>query len=360
MSYDSAIKVINEKRKLFTSILKQWKADEGKQLNSIKLKIRAKIDKLYSISKELKELSNGELKYEELHKAMMGKNGELKQVINESIKPLKDVMFAFFKDSVKLSDLGSIEYLRSTEPKLAHGSPLKEIAENNNERVSAINIRKIQRKGELEDIVTEGELIKQSTEMRQGNKVSEENVDPNTLMYPETSRGKNSYFGITEYNQARYKVPAAKHKKTKISMKTSHTLNKASDLVSSGYLTTSRYTASRKVLNLIRKEEDKENIDKGKCIRKGDKTVEDIRNTNNISATGNRINNHKEIIQRPINSSCRRAYMSKYSTDNPKQIILQQKQAKENLARIQIKDKMSRGAKVAKRKYINRKRTTSL
>jgi len=119
MAYDSAIKIINEKRKQFTEILKQRLVDEKRQVELVKSKITKKIERLSEAIKPLKEASTKleHIPYEELYQILLQKNAEFKQIVEESIRSIPESVFACFKDSLKLSDLGSIQYFKAAEIK---------------------------------------------------------------------------------------------------------------------------------------------------------------------------------------------------------------------------------------------------
>eukprot|EP00826_Nyctotherus_ovalis_P040188 TRINITY_DN3928_c0_g3_i2.p1 TRINITY_DN3928_c0_g3~~TRINITY_DN3928_c0_g3_i2.p1 ORF type:complete len:374 (-),score=101.34 TRINITY_DN3928_c0_g3_i2:125-1246(-) len=119
MAYDSAIKVINEKRKYFTELLKQTVTDERKRIDSAKLKLHKKLEKLNESVKELKEVEKRfkEISYEELHNILVHKNSELKEIASAPARALPDIVHACFKDTLKLTDLGSIQYFKASELK---------------------------------------------------------------------------------------------------------------------------------------------------------------------------------------------------------------------------------------------------
>eukprot|EP00826_Nyctotherus_ovalis_P034643 TRINITY_DN2903_c0_g4_i1.p2 TRINITY_DN2903_c0_g4~~TRINITY_DN2903_c0_g4_i1.p2 ORF type:complete len:369 (-),score=128.84 TRINITY_DN2903_c0_g4_i1:196-1302(-) len=119
MAYDSAIKIINEKRKQFTEILRQRLVDEKRQVDSVKGKISKKIERLSEAMKPLKEAvaKLDQIPYEELYQILLQKNAEFKQIVEESIRSVPETVYACFKDSLKLSDLGSIQYFKAAEMK---------------------------------------------------------------------------------------------------------------------------------------------------------------------------------------------------------------------------------------------------
>lgn len=357
MTYDNAIKIINEKRRLFTGVLNQWIADEERQISTAKTKVKGKIDRLQSVAKDLKHLFGrlNLLKYEELHKAMQEKRDELNSAISEPVASPQDLVYAYFKDSVKLNDLGSVQYLKGNDLKRSpshrptHTNPLKEILENkeNISRAFDTTAQKIHKKKTMQE---ESGVIGGGAEIPRGDytKANEENLQPSRFFYPQTSRGKSSYFGVTECRAGHYKA-TGKRRKAKISTKT-HALSKASELAISGCASTSRYATNRNALAELRKEQ--ESSLKKKL--RGDRTAEvvDLRSANNVSAANSRACRYKEAAKRPISSSCRRAYMSKYSSDNARFMISQQKQAKGNLVRFQVSEKTDSGPHISKRKHV--------
>lgn len=119
MAYDSAIKIINEKRKQFTEILRQRLVDEKRQVDSVKGKVSKKIERLSEAMKPLKEAvaKLDQIPYEELYQILLQKNAEFKQIVEESIRSIPETVYACFKDSLKLSDLGSIQYFKAAEMK---------------------------------------------------------------------------------------------------------------------------------------------------------------------------------------------------------------------------------------------------
>ena len=254
MSYDSAIKIINEKRKHFTELLKQSLSEEKRRLDSEKSKIYKRLEKLSESMKPLKECATNldRMQYEELYKILVQKNSDLKQIADVQLKGVPDLVYACFRDSIKLSDLGSIQYLKSADTKdfiiskNKTNSPGKECdrrekcnsINKNNNRASDLDTGKTHRKEKksnrndktcTEEIVQNNECKPMNPPVN-ASKPKEDGQKINESLYPQTSRGKNNYFAISSYHPPnRAKATPSKHKNPKVATNSSHTSAKAPD-----------------------------------------------------------------------------------------------------------------------------------
>jgi len=295
MAYDSAIKIINEKRKQFTEILKQSLTEEKRRIDAEKSKTYKKIEKFTEGCKALKESSQkiDTIPYEDLYKLMLQKNAEFKQLgETNNIKPPPEVVYACFKDSIKLSDLGSIQYLKSNEvkdfptskpkPNINNAnSPQKDFLDRREKcnsiqkgnRASDLDTSKTQRKEKKSRIdKTCVDAIMDHNEPIKNNASNKEEGNPqpkiNESLYPQTSRGKNNYFAISAYHPpARSKATPSKHKNPKLTNNSSHTSTKAPDTLTpkpakEASETMIKYGTSNLagISRLVKKELEKENV----------------------------------------------------------------------------------------------------
>ncbi len=247
MSYDSAIKIINERRKHFTEVLKRSLTEEKRRLDFDKSRVCKRIEKLTESMKPLKECSANveRVHYEELYKTLLQKNADLKQIVEGSLKGVPDVIYACFKDSIKLSDLGSIQYLKGADTRdFAPGrdraaSPPKDCSDRREKcnsinkcsnRASDLNTSKTHRKEKGSASKAGAETVPQNSVPPQPVKPKEDSKKINESLYPQTSRGKNNYFAISSYHPpARSKATPSKHKNPKVSTNSSHTSTKPPD-----------------------------------------------------------------------------------------------------------------------------------
>eukprot|EP01022_Parablepharisma_sp_SALTPOND_P013084 TRINITY_DN1723_c0_g1_i1.p1 TRINITY_DN1723_c0_g1~~TRINITY_DN1723_c0_g1_i1.p1 ORF type:complete len:775 (+),score=49.80 TRINITY_DN1723_c0_g1_i1:5746-8070(+) len=299
MAYDSAIKIINEKRKQFTEILKQSVTDEKRRLDAEKSKLYKKIDKLNEAMKPLKDYTNklDHIPYEELYKVLLQKNSEFKQISDGPVKSIPEVVYACFKDTVKLSDLGSIQYLKGSEVKdfpiskvKSGNSPSKDgldrrekcnSIQKGHSRLSDLDTSKTHRRERkanridktcVDAIAAQNELSKVGIRKEDGQQQK-----INESLYPQTSRGKNNYFAISAYQPpSRSKATPSKHKNPKLTTNSSHTSTKAPDSLTpkpakEASETMIKYGTSNLtgISRLAKKEFEKENLVKDSEPRNG-------------------------------------------------------------------------------------------
>ena len=115
MAFDGIIALMNEKRRMHTDQIKQSLTDNKKIIEREKQNAYSKMEKLTKMIEELKQfaLVMPSRFYEEVYQFLCEKHLQSKK-LSTIPKPKLDFSVATFKDTLKINDLGSIEYVPKT------------------------------------------------------------------------------------------------------------------------------------------------------------------------------------------------------------------------------------------------------
>ena len=218
MSMDSAIKIINEKRKNFIEILKQSLNEQKRRLDHNKYNQVRKVNRLEESCRNLGEYENSleQTFYEDFYKLMIEKTNELKSV-NE-LHPQKNtqLIYAFFKDSIKLSDLGSIQYFNNiNEISTSAGAGNPDLNPSSSDYVSKKEKQIISTFDNSYISLNQKNVIGKETPKKPWKKIYEdsENIKPIEMEKPQENlfQEKNKLLSTTKKkDNSRYSNPADK------------------------------------------------------------------------------------------------------------------------------------------------------